>query len=47
VREGRARLRVTLSALHGPGDVDELVDALALARDRAELAGSRSPALAR
>jgi 8-amino-7-oxononanoate synthase len=46
VREGRARLRVTLSALHGPGDVDELVAALALARDRAELA-SRSPALAR
>ncbi len=35
VSEGRARLRVTLSALHGPGDIDGLVDALAYARDRA------------
>ncbi len=33
VPEGRARLRVTLSALHGIGDVDGLVDALARARD--------------
>lgn len=34
VPDGRARLRITLSALHGPGDVDGLVDALAHARDR-------------
>lgn len=37
VPEGKARLRVTLSALHGVGDVDGLVDAIAKARDRAEL----------
>ena len=36
VPEGRARLRVTLSALHTPADVDGLVQALAGARDRAE-----------
>ncbi|MBB1059922.1 8-amino-7-oxononanoate synthase [Marilutibacter spongiae] len=42
VSEGRARLRVTLSALHGPGDVDGLVDALAYARDR--IAGPRETA---
>ncbi|TQD51039.1 8-amino-7-oxononanoate synthase, partial [Marilutibacter aestuarii] len=42
VSEGRARLRVTLSALHGPGDVDGLVDALAYARDR--VAGPREAA---
>lgn len=34
VPEGRARLRVTLSALHAAADVDGLVDALADARDR-------------
>ena len=37
VPEGKARLRVTLSALHGIGDVDGLVEVLAKARDRAEL----------
>lgn len=37
VPEGRARLRVTLSALHGVADVDGLVDAIAKARDRARL----------
>ena len=36
VPEGRARLRVTLSALHAPADVDALVDALAWARDAVE-----------
>lgn len=33
VPEGKARLRVTLSAAHGPAQVDALVDALAMARD--------------
>lgn len=33
VPEGRARLRVTLSAMHAESDVDRLVDALAHARD--------------
>ena len=33
VPEGKARLRVTLSALHTQGDVDGLADALARARD--------------
>lgn len=33
VPEGRARLRITLSALHTPADVDALVEALAWARD--------------
>ena len=37
VPEGRARLRVTLSALHGVGDVDGLVEAMAKARDRIDL----------
>ncbi|MDR7132977.1 8-amino-7-oxononanoate synthase [Lysobacter niastensis] len=37
VPEGKARLRVTLSALHGIGDVDGLVEVLAKARDRTEL----------
>jgi len=36
VPEGRARLRITLSALHTPADVDALVEGLAKARDRAE-----------
>jgi 8-amino-7-oxononanoate synthase len=36
VPEGRARLRVTLSALHTPLEVDGLVDMIARARDRAE-----------
>ena len=33
VPEGRARLRITLSALHTPADVDALVEALGWARD--------------
>ncbi len=33
VPEGKARLRVTLSAAHDPAQVDALVDALAQARD--------------
>ena len=33
VPEGKARLRVTLSVLHAPAEVDALVDALAMARD--------------
>lgn len=33
VPEGQARLRITLSALHTPADVEALVDALAWARD--------------
>ena len=36
VPEGRARLRVTLSALHGANDIDGLVDGLARARDRCQ-----------
>ena len=36
VGEGRARLRVTLSALHAPAEVDGLVEALLRARDRAD-----------
>ncbi len=36
VPEGRARLRVALSALHTNADIDGLVDHLARARDRAE-----------
>ncbi|MDI9238158.1 8-amino-7-oxononanoate synthase [Lysobacter sp. LF1] len=51
VPEGRARLRVTLSALHGVADVDGLVDAMAKARDRARLglpaAGSRETVVTR
>ena len=34
VPEGRARLRVTLSAAHGEAQVDALVEALARVRDR-------------
>lgn len=51
VPEGRSRLRVTLSALHGVADVDGLVDAIAKARDRARLditgAGQPQAVLAR
>ena len=36
VPEGRSRLRITLSALHTPADVDALVDAMAWARDAVE-----------
>ncbi|MGY1426166.1 8-amino-7-oxononanoate synthase [Lysobacter sp. A289] len=36
VPDGRARLRVTLSALHASSDIDGLVEALLRARDRAE-----------
>jgi 8-amino-7-oxononanoate synthase len=35
VPEGRARLRITLSAAHAEGDVDALVEALARAREHA------------
>jgi 8-amino-7-oxononanoate synthase len=38
VPEGRARLRIALSALHAPEDIDALVDALARAADRIGLA---------
>ena len=34
--EGRARLRITLSALHTVADVDALVAALQFATERAE-----------
>lgn len=37
VAEGRARLRITLSALHTPQQVDELIDALQWAREGVEL----------
>ena len=33
VPEGKSRLRITLSALHTPHDIDALLDALAWARD--------------
>jgi 8-amino-7-oxononanoate synthase len=33
VPEGKSRLRITLSALHAPADIDALLDALAWARD--------------
>jgi 8-amino-7-oxononanoate synthase len=36
VPEGRARLRITLSALHTHAEVDGLVEALVVARDRAD-----------
>ena len=36
VPEGSARLRITLSALHGPAEVDELLEALAWAREAVE-----------
>ena len=36
VPEGRARLRITLSALHTPAQVDELLEALAWAREAVE-----------
>ena len=36
VPEGRARLRITLSALHTPAEVDGLVEALAWAREAVE-----------
>ncbi len=37
VPEGRARLRITLSALHTQAEVDALVDALSWARDAVEM----------
>ncbi|AXK73163.1 8-amino-7-oxononanoate synthase [Lysobacter sp. TY2-98] len=41
VPEGRARLRVTLTAAHTESEVDTLVDALARARDAAVASGAR------
>ena len=42
VPEGRARLRITLSAMHATADVDALLDALSWARDAVD-AGFRTP----
>ena len=42
VPEGKARLRVTLSALHSPDQVRGLVDAIARARDHVTLAARES-----
>ncbi|WP_222565466.1 aminotransferase class I/II-fold pyridoxal phosphate-dependent enzyme [Novilysobacter antarcticus] len=44
--EGQARLRVTLSALHAPADIDGLIDAMSGARDRAR-AEARVAAISR
>ena len=41
VPEGQARLRVAFSAAHEPAQAEALADALALARDRADVAASR------
>ncbi len=38
VPEGRARLRITLTTLHTPAEIDALVDALAAARDAVDVA---------
>ncbi len=46
VPEGKARLRITLSALHTPAQVDALLDALARARDGVLAAAPAQPALA-
>ena len=43
VPEGGARLRITLSALHGPAEIDGLIDTLSRARDRF---GDKAPAAA-
>jgi 8-amino-7-oxononanoate synthase len=40
VPEGRARLRVTLSASHGEAQVDAVVEALARARDHVDAAST-------
>src|SRR5690606_19519359 len=42
VPEGQARLRVAFSAAHEPAQAEALADAIALARDRAEVAATRS-----
>ncbi|KAG1386866.1 hypothetical protein G6F59_016656 [Rhizopus arrhizus] len=42
VPEGKARLRVTLSALHSPDQVRGLVDAIASARDHVALSARES-----
>jgi 8-amino-7-oxononanoate synthase len=44
VPEGRARLRITLSALHAPEEIDALVDALAIAAEQVGLAPGPIPA---
>ncbi|MGJ4730423.1 8-amino-7-oxononanoate synthase [Luteimonas sp. SDU101] len=42
VPEGQARLRIAFSAAHEPAQAEALADAVALARDRADVAASRS-----
>ncbi|QOW19432.1 8-amino-7-oxononanoate synthase [Lysobacter ciconiae] len=44
--EGQARLRITLSALHAPADIDGLIEAMSGARDRAR-AEARVAAISR
>jgi 8-amino-7-oxononanoate synthase len=48
VPEGKSRLRITLSALHSPADIDALLDALAWARDAIDQGfGADAPVVAR
>ncbi|MGJ4803200.1 8-amino-7-oxononanoate synthase [Luteimonas sp. SDU82] len=42
VPEGQARLRIAFSAAHEPAQAEALADAVALARDRADVAANRS-----
>jgi len=44
VPEGRARLRITVSALHAPEDIDALADALAIAAEQVGLAPAAAAA---
>jgi len=44
VPEGGARLRITLSALHSPAEIDGLIDTLSRARDRLGDAPVAAPA---
>ena len=46
VPEGRARLRITLSALHAPEEIDALVEALAIAAEQVGLAPGSVPVVA-